>query len=353
MKTGMTLRELAVELQRQAKSKRDFIVDSAAMHMEDGAELFSLTRPLPGGMRNVEPFAMTELFHRQLGTYLGIPARYYDKMQAEIPDLLAKNVNGWLGRINTKRMVRTLDGKARAFLSTKYRRIDHLQIAQAVLPVIGQMQGARVESCDVTERKMFIKVVNPRLEAEVRKGDVVQAGIVISNSEVALGSVSVMPLVYRLVCSNGMIANDLGQRKYHVGRESGESWEIYSNEALRADDRAFMLKLRDVVRTAVDEAKFAQVVSRLRASAGVKITGDVPDVVELAAKEYGFTQGEQSGVLRHLIEGHDLSLYGLSNAVTRASQEAENYDRATAMEEAGWQIITMSPQLWRALNGVR
>jgi hypothetical protein len=138
-----------------------------------------------------------------------------------------------------------------------------------------------------------------------------------------------------------------------VGRESGESWEIYSNEALRADDRAFMLKLRDVVRTAVDEAKFAQVVSRLRASAGVKITGDVPDVVELAAKEYGFTQGEQSGVLRHLIEGHDLSLYGLSNAVTRASQEAENYDRATAMEEAGWQIITMNPQLWRALNGVR
>ncbi len=352
MKTGRTPQELAVELQRQAAAKRDFVVDSAAMFMEQGADMFSLTRPLESGMRDVKPFAMTELFHRQLGEALGIPAKYYDKMRGEFPGLLVRNVNGWLMLNHTKHMVRTLYGKARAFLSAKYRIIDHWGIAQTVLPIIGQMPDARVESCDITDRHMYIKVVNPRLEAEVRKGDIVQAGIIISNSEVGLGSVTVMPLVYRLVCLNGMVVNDLGQRKYHVGRENEESWELFSDETQRADDAAFMMKLADIVRTAVDEARFAQVVDRLRESAGVKMTGDVPSVVELAAKEYGFNQTEQSGVLRHLIEGGDLSLYGLSNAVTRASQDVESYDRATVLETAGWSMVTMAPQLWRALNGV-
>ena len=55
---------------------------------------------------------------------------------------------------------------------------------------------------------MYIKVVNKRLEAEVVPGDIVQSGVIISNSEVGLGSVNIQPLVYRLVCSNGMVVND-------------------------------------------------------------------------------------------------------------------------------------------------
>jgi hypothetical protein len=136
-------------------------------------------------------------------------------MRAEAPFLLGANLGGWLSQSDKRYMVRTLDGTARAFLSDRYRRIDNYEIAQATLPIIGGMPDAKVESCEVTENRMYIKVVNPRLEAEVQKGDIVQAGIVISNSEVGLGSVSVMPLVYRLACLNGMIVNDLGKRKYH------------------------------------------------------------------------------------------------------------------------------------------
>jgi len=353
MKTGRTLQELAVELDRQNSAKRDFVVNSAAMRMEDGAELFSLTRPPDGGMREAEPFNMTELFHRQVGSALNIPAKYYDLMRTEYPELLAQNVNGWLGKNGARHTVRTLDGTARAFLSDRYRRIDNYEIAQAVLPVIAEMPDARVESCEVTDNKMYLKAVNPRLTAEVTKGDVVQAGIVVSNSEVGLGSVTVMPLVYRLVCLNGMVVNDLGKRRYHIGRENEESWELFSDETLQADDAAFMLKLADVVRTAVDAAKFAVIVDRLREAAGAKITAPVADVVELAAKQYGFTKNENDGVLQHLITGGDLSLYGLSNAVTRAASDSDSYDRATAMETAGWQIVTMEPRLWRELNETR
>jgi hypothetical protein len=352
MKTGRTLQELAVELDRQNRAKRDFVVSSAATGMEESAELFSLYRPLDSGLREVEPFNISELFHRQLGTSLGIPAKYYDKMRSDYPALLAGNVNGWLGKTPTRHTVRTLDGTARAFLSDRYRRIDNYEIAQAILPVISEMPDARVESCEVTENRMYLKVVNPRLEADIIPGDTVQAGVVISNSEVGLGSVSVMPLLYRLVCLNGMVVNDLGKRKYHVGRENADNWELFSDATLRADDTAFMLKLADIVRTAVDAARFGVIVDRLRETVGAKITAPVADVVELAGSRYGFTKNEGDGILQHLITGGDLSLYGLSNAVTRTANDSESYDRATALEGVGWEIATMEPRLWRELNGV-
>ncbi len=352
MKTGRSLQDLAAELNRQIGTKRDFVVSTDAMQMEDGAELFSLHRSLDSGMHDVEPFGMTDLFHRQLGTALGIPSKYYDKMRTEYPDLLANNVNGWFGHDSNKHTIRTLDGTARAFLSDRYRRIDNYDIANATLPVISEMPDAKVESCEVTDTRMYLKVVNPRLEAEVRKGDVVQAGIVISNSEVGLGSVKVMPLVYRVVCLNGMIINDLGKRKYHIGREMEESWELYSDTTLEADDKAFMLKLADIVRTAVDEVKFNMVVDKLREAAQVKITAHVPQVVELTAKQYGFNKSEEADILQYLITGGDLSLYGLSGAVTRASQDVSDYDRATELEIAGWEIAAMPRETWTAINNV-
>jgi len=42
---------------------------------------------------------------------------------------------------------------------------------------------------------MYLKVVTPRLEFEVAPGDIVHAGIVVTNSEVGCGTLSVQPLL--------------------------------------------------------------------------------------------------------------------------------------------------------------
>ena len=77
----------------------------------------------------------------------------------------------------------------------------------------------------------------------------------------------------------------------------------------------------------------------LKEAAGIPIKGNVQEVVELTGREFGITQDEQNGIFKYLVEGGDLSLYGLTNAVTRASQDVESYDRATALEGIGWQIM--------------
>ena len=354
MKTGRNLQEVLVELNRQNKAKQDFISPAQGMRLREDGRTFEINH-LTSNQQEV--FGTTPLFHRQVASALGIPAKYYDLMQAQKPTLLAENVNAWFGDKTNSYMVRSMDygaGQvARALLSERYRRIDNLEVASAVLPLFAGSDQYDVVSSEVTEHRLYLKVVSKRLEMEVRKGDIVQAGVVISNSEVGLGAVSVQPLVYRLVCLNGAVVNDMGERRHHVGRQAKaveDSFALYSDETMEAEDKAFLLKLRDTTMAAIDETRFAQIVNRLRDSTEAPITGKVQDVVQLTAQSYGINSDEQEGILKYLIEGGDLSLYGLSNAVTRASQDVESYDRATALEGIGWQGATMEPAQWKEIN---
>lgn len=355
MKTGRNLNEVMAELARQSKAKKDFIGPAGAFHLRDDGRTFEINHSVS---KEQEVFGTTQLFHRQVASTLGIPAKYYDLMAAQKPELLAQNVNAWFGDRDSSYMIRSMDyGRgpvARALLSERYRRIDNMEIAVAVLPLFAGQEQYEVVSCEVTENRLYLKIVNHRLEMAVVPGDYVQAGVVISNSEVGLGSVSVQPLVYRLVCTNGMVVNDMGERKNHVGRVAKaleDSFNIYSDETIEAEDKAFLLKLRDVTTAAIEEGRFAQVVGRLQEAASVKITGKVPEVVQLTGRTFDLNQNEQDNILQYLIFGGDLSQYGLSNAVTRASQDVESYDRATALEGIGWQVATMPPQQWKELNG--
>ncbi|WP_300606006.1 DUF932 domain-containing protein [uncultured Oscillibacter sp.] len=353
MKQGMTIQDAAKEIMRQSQAKADYLVNTANLHMEtcDGIPILRLLDE--SGVDRVEPLDILTTAHRQMSAYLNIPWKYYERMRQEDIGLLAQNVNTWLRKGPEQRMIRTIDGRARAFLSNRYRRIDNIDIARITLPIIQQMPDAIYESCNLSDDYMFIKVVNPRLTAEVVPGDIVQAGVVISNSETGQGAVCVQPLIYRLVCSNGMVVNEARTRRNHIGRvtSADENLLIYSEATLRADDKAFVMKVQDTVRAAVDEARFTKILDKLRESKDKKLnTADLPGVVKLASSSMGITDAESEGVFQHLIEGTDYSLYGLANAVTRHSQDVESYDRASKLEEIGYQIITMSPALFQHIN---
>lgn len=342
MKQGRTLQELGKELDRQRKARQDFMADTRSIEMESEPGTSVLRLAL-----NNEPqeFIVGEIAHQQIATRLGIPYRYYQKMQKEQPALLDENVNTWLQETPERRMLRVLDGRVRAFLSARYRRLDNLELCAAVLPVIKDMKGASIESCEVTESHMYLKVINKRMKAEVAVGDAVQAGFVVSNSEVGLGSLRVEPLVYRLVCKNGLICKDFAQKKYHVGRQVNESedaaYELYSEETLRQDDKSFFMKVQDIVRVAADEAKFELAVERMRETMHIPLEHEPMKEVELLADRFQLTQAERGDVLRQLFMSRDSSRYGLMNAVTAASKICADYERATELERIGGEILAM------------
>ena len=327
MKQGRTLQELGRELQRQRLNRQDFLADTRSLEVESNNYGSTLHLSLDG---KTYGFGIGDLAHQQIATRLNIPYRYYQKMQVEAPHLLDQNINTWLEEKPERRMIRVLDGNVRAFLSDRYRRLDNLELCAAVLPVIQEMQGTQIESCEVTPTHLYIKVVNRRVKAEVKVGDIVQAGFVVSNSEVGLGSLRVEPLVFRLVCKNGLICKDLAHKKYHVGRQVNASddsaYELYSEATLAQDDKAFFMKVQDVVRAAVESTQ-------------IPLAHDPVKSVELLADKFQLTENERGDILRQLFMGADNSRYGLVNAVTAASKIAKTYERATDLERIGGEIL--------------
>lgn len=333
MKKGKTIVELANEISRQQNAKRDFLISANKMNAFVHDNKLNLGFPIDQDLFMGE---LTQNGHSQLGSYCDIPKKYYDKMMSH-PDLLSKNISHWLLNSNDKRMVRTLDGQVRAILSEKYRRLDNYDLAENILPMLNDA-NATVESCEITDNKFYIKAITHKVQAEVKKGDVVSAGLIISNSETGHGSLAIKPLVYRLVCSNGAIANDYSMRKYHAGKATDMMQIEFSNETLKAEDKAFWLKVRDLVKFTLNETTFDKIVDTMRESTKIEVKSP-EQAIELVSKKYGMSDFETGGVLEHLIKGGDLTSWGLGNAVTRMAQDVYSYDRSTELEAVGFEIM--------------
>jgi hypothetical protein len=350
MKSGRSLVSLAQELERQLASKKDLVVSSSLLrHDTDDTGDTRLVIEERGGPAR---YGVTPLARRQLADKLKIPYAYFERMRSEQPVLLDRNVNTWLQSDDDRRMIRTLDGNVRAVLSDRYRRLDNFDLAESVLPILQRLPQVRFESVELTETRMYLKVVTPLVKHEMAPGDVVQAGVVVSNSEVGQGTLSVQPLLFRLVCRNGLIAADRSLRKTHVGRSIGsddQALTVFKDDTLVADDKAFFLKVRDVVESAVSEATFLQAAHKLQKTLHIPLIGDPVTTVEVLANRYTLNDAERAGVLRHLISEGDLSGYGLVNAVTHYSQEIDDYDRATEFEALGGRLIELPAQEWKGL----
>lgn len=346
MKQGKSLQELVVEIERQSTEKTDYLAPVEALRVSP-ANATLVTDGLADSGR-----PLTRLAHRQLGEYVGIPALYYDKM-LESPALLAANANYWLERKhNERRLVRCLDGNVRALLSDSYRRVDNIHVANVALEVLAGIKGIKVVSSNVTESKLYIKAVSTEVVAEVRGsrrvGELVEAGVIVTNSEVGLGAVSIRKFANFLACLNGMVIERGGYRAAHLGRRDEELSGLLSQDTLRLEGATILSKVRDVVTALFDRDQHQQVVDALSdLTQGPGIVGDVPAAVQLLGEELDLNVSERSNVLRHLIAGGDLSKFGVLNAVTRAAEDCESYDRATELEEAGGRILTLPAGSWR------
>lgn len=364
MKTGKTLIELATEIERRANSKVDLVANTKNIEMQNvssGPESAGVALVL-GGTRQ---FGINEIAHGQIAAHTDIPKAYYDRMLQQARPLLTSNVNEWFDRYPAPRMVRTLDGKARAFLSDKFRvDMENEDLANALLPIIADL-GLQVSSCEITDRRMYIKAVDPKVVRELAKtgarfGDgghtivrVASPAITISNSEVGHGAWSVRGGYYDAFCSNLAFFGERSMRQAHVGGKhtvaEGELYAMLSDKSRRLDSAALYSKLTDVVKATFDGVMFNRLIDKVEDSANDKITGDVVKVVEVTSRKLGLNETEGKSALRHLIEGGDLSRFGMMNAITRMSADIDSYDRATELEQIGAQVIELPKADWKVL----
>lgn len=364
MKSGKSLQDLAAELQRQADSRKDYIASQGAIE----AVLVNDTEVAIAGEKFGTPLSITPYAHGQLADHLEIPKRYYDRMAVENPKLLTDNINAWFQKdAANKRMLRTLDGRVRAVLSPKFRALDNFDLAQAVLPTLIEKK-IQIVSSELTETRMYIKGILPELSDNLPDGLAygghnrigtdrghLVAAIVISNSDIGAGTLRVEPSVFTTWCTNLAILMAAAMKKYHAGRRNdadGDSWEVFADETRRADDAAFWLKVRDITMAAFNEKNFRDAVAQIRRTAENPIQNDdLPKVVELAIEQLALPPATNTGILKALAAGGDLTQWGLSSAITRVAGDQDDYEMATLLERAGGQVVAMDAPAWAAIGG--
>lgn len=185
----------------------------------DGSPKFQLNR-----RENL--FAITRPCHNQIAERLEIPVRYYAKMENEAPGLLAENVNTWLRKNSKDVFIRGLGGSVRAFLSDKYRVIDHLDTLYCSLNEL-QAYDVEFEDCYLSEAEMNLKARSNQLKDFVRhKDDLIIGGLLLVNSETGYRAFRVEPRMFRVQCTNGMVIEELMTRQIHLGNGDDEFDEM-------------------------------------------------------------------------------------------------------------------------------
>jgi len=365
MKQGMILADMVAELDRQQEVKRDFVTDTRNMTLQTtvvnpaatGSDAVKYTAPtlaLKVG-DEIETLKITDHCHGQFAEKLKIPVKHYRRLLADHPDLLSYELNTLLSREPKKNMLRTLDGSARAFMSDRYRPLDNYDLIRSVYPVLKEVQDLQILSCNVTETKMYLKAVFPRVEGELEVGDIVQSGIVITNSEVGASALSIRPLLYRLWCKNGCSTDIGGQRRTHLGKRAADSdhaYEIYTDETLSQDDKAFWMKVNDTVRALTDRDGFLNLLGRMNETKLNLIEGDAEAAIEITRKKFGYSEELGKSLLQQLLidsNKNGLSQFGVSSAITRVSQDVDDYDLASKMERDGGKVIELPTNQWREI----
>jgi hypothetical protein len=386
-----SVQDLAALLQEQHARKLDVVAPAAAIRAESGQLVLSGTGAQltdDGVIPTDGVYTPTEVLDEGLAAKLAIPAGYLRRLRQQRPDLYDANVNGWLHDANESRsfLVRCFRGDgdgpgiARAVMSDRYGIIDNLDVLMAALDGVRRAGvDVSIDGCDLTERRMYVRVVAPQIaafapdllagyrspwggqhvgggwtpervaRAAQREGQaypagdepIVFAGFEFTNSEVGNGRFTITPRLTVQICGNGLTVTADALSKVHVGARLDEGVIKWSRDTELRALELVTAQTRDAVEGYLTTDYVKAKVTEIEAKAAAPVT-DAAKTVELVAKTLSFTPEQQRTILDHFIRGGQLTAGGIMQAVTSTAQTIADADVAHTMEAAGLRVLDIA-----------
>jgi hypothetical protein len=329
-KNGPKLGDIFAELLKDSENKKDHIIDPYQVKMGGNGRIY-----LPGmDNSNSLGFELNDWSLGQLAGKTEIPVRYLRKSP---PELQAVNVNYWLRNMTDESKadwmfrVRQADiqdirkgGLVRGIMTEKYSPFDDHEIME----IINKILGVKDDSYTVNwfyrdETGFHLRVTFEDLTRQIgltRDGrpDFHKIGLHITNSEVGKRSIRIVPMVWRLVCTNGLMGwrteDAFSQR--HVGLRPQE---MYTRVAEAIGNG---LKLgKEMVDTLVAAKEF-----------------EIPDpfaVIDQLSKDLKYSEALTEKIKESWLEDAQSSVFGVVQSLTRAAQHFEADRRVEIEEDAG------------------
>lgn len=355
--------EFAARLEEIERTKKDIVAPASRFgltNFEAGLKGFV------AGEMGAAIYDIGRVAHRQIAEKVDVPQKYYDKMLCAAPELLATNVNHWLGQIGQSRAytIRILDDRIRAVLSDRYRALDNFDLfIEATRRV--SAAGGLISRLDLTEERFFFRALAPDCVGKIERtvdrlsgrpahtidrnpdgswtrpddGDYVIAGIAISNSEVGLGSLTCEAYALRLVCLNGMVASRALHR-VHLGERREHGLQI-SDATRELKDRAVWSEIGDTITATFDREMFADMIAAMNNAATETLEAPV-EAVDIVVKHYGLSDDDRQSMINYLLAPplatEQGTSWGLINAVTALGRDRDA-DRAIEIERMGGELL--------------
>lgn len=291
-------------------------------------------RPSPGLI------PLRESAFRHVCAMLGAPAGYMLKLPAKLATACLSTGTAELPP-GTGKLLRLAGGQARALASERYAPLDNevaLDTAERTLRALGILGDVRVSDLALGPT-MSLRVILPGENVAIKAGDVISTGFDLINGEILNRSISLTPVTYRLVCTNGMRSWDKGsaRRWNHVG-----------------DPKRLHEAFADALPVALAEANGLR--ERMRASVDRLIDDALGEIEGLSA--FGFEASETREIARDIYDTRGvvlpasidawgdmiratgpISVYDVANAITHVAQ-TRKVDARLTWEEAGGAYIT-------------
>lgn len=209
----------------------------------------------------------------QLCTYSSFPIRYADHLAAagEHRQRRMKRLAYCLNqemeeRAADKRLLRSIGGEVRGFLSDKYKRIDSVKIIDTfsgamkdinARPYADAASGLGAYSTDL---RWSITGVLPQVFRT--NTDALAVGIQLRNSDFGRGRLELSMYLIRLWCLNGATARDV-MKKTHIGSRLDENIE-YSRRTYELDTATSVSALKDAISDVMGEKKVEALVEGIK-----------------------------------------------------------------------------------------
>jgi hypothetical protein len=384
------LADLVTLLREQRATVHDFVAPAARIRSVGGVlhvENAEQDMTADGVTSRTGRYLPTQVMDDQVAGRFDVPRSYLRRLRAHRIDLYDANVNGWLHGDGAaipgdqrKFLIRTFrdeaggQGIGRALLSDSYKTIDNLDVLMTILGSINDAGiEARVRTADLTESRMHIKLDVPALTAAAPRllegyrspfasstalnaarggdpngttrprqvGDVVSAGLRITNSEVGWGSFTIWPEIVVLVCTNGMTCTEK-VRAVHLGGKLEDGIVSWSGSTQQKALELVKAKTADAVKAFLSEDYLTKAVAEIEGRAGQELTAPVTEVVTSVAKQLSWSDGEQAGILDMFLRGGQATKGGLVNAVTAFSQTVPSADRAMELDASALRVLTVA-----------
>lgn len=294
------------------------------------------TIPMPGRENKLVPLrahAFSQLCQR-----VGAPPSYVSKLPAKL-QMACLNHGIQHESSENSNLVRLADGQARALVSDRFAALDNhvvLDVLESTFKAAGRLGDVRVRAVAVGPT-CSLRMTFPEHDAVVKGSpkvnDVIEVGLDLLNGELGNRSISLTPMLWRLVCLNGMRRADrqVAQRLSHIGNPErlSEAFRDAVPVAIAAS-QGMQERMEQAVDTLIDDVlgEFDGLRAfGLTAAESRDVARDVVAERKVALPE------KTSQWAEALADMRDLSAYEVMNGVTHVAQ-GRGTDRRIEMEES-------------------